>query len=99
MKAEQFFLDEVGEMAPMLQAKLLRALQQHEFERVGGTRTMKLDARVIAATNKNLEEAIKASQFRQDLYYRLNVVSVVVPPLRERRDGHFAAGNVCFAAK
>jgi Nif-specific regulatory protein len=80
------FLDEIGELAPMLQAKLLRALQQHEFERVGGTRTMKLDARVIAATNKNLEEAIKASQFRQDLYYRLNVVSVVVPPLRDRPD-------------
>ncbi len=80
------FLDEIGELAPMLQAKLLRALQQHEFERVGGTRTMKLDARVIAATNKNLDDAIKANQFRQDLYYRLNVVSVVVPPLRERPD-------------
>jgi DNA-binding NtrC family response regulator len=70
----------------MLQAKLLRALQQHEFERVGGNRTLKLDARVIAATNKNLEEAIKVNQFRQDLYYRLNVVSVVVPPLRDRPD-------------
>ncbi len=81
------FLDEIGELAPMLQAKLLRALQQHEFERVGGsTRTLKLDARVIAATNKNLEEAIKVNQFRQDLYYRLNVVSVVVPPLRDRPD-------------
>jgi Nif-specific regulatory protein len=80
------FLDEIGELAPPLQAKLLRALQQHEFERVGGTRTMKLDARVIAATNKNLDDAIKAGEFRQDLYYRLNVVSVVVPPLRERPD-------------
>ncbi|MGA7462116.1 MAG: sigma 54-interacting transcriptional regulator [Candidatus Korobacteraceae bacterium] len=80
------FLDEIGELAPMLQAKLLRALQQHEFERVGSTRTLKLDARVIAATNKNLEEAIKVNQFRQDLYYRLNVVSVVVPPLRDRPD-------------
>ncbi|MGO9434081.1 MAG: sigma 54-interacting transcriptional regulator [Terracidiphilus sp.] len=80
------FLDEIGELAPMLQAKLLRALQQHEFERVGGNRTLKLDARVIAATNKNLEEAIKVNQFRQDLYYRLNVVSVVVPPLRDRPD-------------
>ena len=78
------FLDEIGDLAPLLQAKLLRALQQHEFERLGGTRTMKLEARVIAATNKNLEEAIKAGEFRQDLYYRLNVVSVVVPPLRER---------------
>jgi Nif-specific regulatory protein len=80
------FLDEIGEMAPMLQAKLLRALQEHEFERVGGTRPLKLNARVIAATNKVLEDAIKAGQFRQDLYYRLNVVSVTVPPLRERPD-------------
>jgi Nif-specific regulatory protein len=80
------FLDEIGELAPILQAKILRAVQEHEFERVGATRTLKLDARVIAATNKNLEDAIKAGQFRQDLYYRLNVVSVVVPPLRERPD-------------
>ena len=80
------FLDEIGELAPMLQAKMLRALQEHEFERVGGTRPLKLNARVIAATNKILEEAIKAGEFRQDLYYRLNVVSVVVPPLRERPD-------------
>ncbi len=65
---------------------MLRALQEHEFERVGGTRTLKVDARVIAATNKNLEDAIKTGQFRQDLYYRLNVVSVVVPPLRDRTD-------------
>jgi two-component system response regulator HydG len=61
-------------------------LQQREFERVGGTRTLKFDARVIAATNRNLEDAIKSGQFRQDLYYRLNVVSTVVPPLRERPD-------------
>jgi len=80
------FLDEIGELALPLQAKLLRALQEHEFERVGGTRPLKMNARVIAATNKILEEAIKAGQFRQDLYYRLNVVSVVVPPLRERPD-------------
>jgi transcriptional regulator with GAF, ATPase, and Fis domain len=80
------FLDEIGELAPMLQAKLLRSLQEHEFERVGGTRTLKFNARVIAATNKILEEAIKTGEFRQDLYYRLNVVSVVVPPLRERPD-------------
>jgi transcriptional regulator with GAF, ATPase, and Fis domain len=80
------FLDEIGEMAPLLQVKLLRALQEREFERVGGTRTLKLEARVIAATNKNLEEAIKTGDFRQDLYYRLNVVSIVVPPLRERPD-------------
>jgi transcriptional regulator with GAF, ATPase, and Fis domain len=80
------FLDEIGELAPSLQAKLLRVLQQREFERVGGTRTLKFNARVIAATNRNLEEAIKSGQFRQDLYYRLNVVSTVVPPLRERPD-------------
>jgi transcriptional regulator with GAF, ATPase, and Fis domain len=80
------FLDEIGELAPALQAKLLRVLQQREFERVGGTRTLKFNARVIAATNRNLEEAIKSGQFRQDLYYRLNVVSTVVPPLRERPD-------------
>ena len=80
------FLDEIGELAPTLQAKLLRALQEHEFERVGGTRTLKMEARVIAATNKNVEDAIKVGQFRQDLYYRLNVVSVVVPPLRDRPD-------------
>ncbi|MGO9518811.1 MAG: sigma 54-interacting transcriptional regulator [Candidatus Korobacteraceae bacterium] len=80
------FLDEIGELAPPLQAKLLRVLQQREFERVGGTRTLKFNARVIAATNRDLEEAIKSGHFRQDLYYRLNVVSTVVPPLRERPD-------------
>jgi transcriptional regulator with GAF, ATPase, and Fis domain len=80
------FFDEIGELAPLLQAKLLRALQQREFERLGGTRNLKFEARVLAATNKNLEQAIKAGEFRQDLYYRLNVVSVTVPPLRERRD-------------
>ena len=80
------FLDEIGELAPSLQAKLLRVLQQREFERVGGTRTLKFGARVIAATNRHLEDAIKSGQFRQDLYYRLNVVSTVVPPLRERPD-------------
>jgi transcriptional regulator with GAF, ATPase, and Fis domain len=80
------FLDEIGEMSPVLQVKLLRALQEREFERVGGTRTMKLEARVVAATNKNLEEAIKDGEFRQDLYYRLKVVSITVPPLRERPD-------------
>ncbi len=80
------FLDEIGEMAPLLQGKLLRVLQQREFERVGGNRLLPFNARVVAATNKNLEQAIKAGEFRQDLYYRLNVVSVASPPLREHRE-------------
>jgi Nif-specific regulatory protein len=79
-------LDEIGELAPTLQAKFLRVLQQREFDRVGGTRPLKLHARVLAATNKDLEAAIKAGEFRQDLFYRLNVVSVAVPPLRKRRE-------------
>src|SRR5687767_15374553 len=68
------FLDEIGELSPAMQVKLLRVLQERQFERVGGTATIKVDLRVIAATNKNLEEAIEAGEFRQDLYYRLNVV-------------------------
>ncbi len=80
------FLDEIGELAPLLQAKLLRALQQREFERLGGNRSLKFCARVVAATNKDLEKAIKSGEFRQDLYYRLNVISVTVPALRERRE-------------
>lgn len=80
------FLDEIGELSPGLQVKLLRVLQEREFERVGGTVTIKADLRVIAATNKNLEDAIEAGEFRQDLYYRLNVVSLEMPPLRERRE-------------
>jgi transcriptional regulator with GAF, ATPase, and Fis domain len=79
-------LDEIGELPLSMQAKLLRVLQQREFERVGGTVTLPLKARVLAATNKDLEKAIKAGEFRQDLYYRLNVVCVSVPPLREHRD-------------
>jgi Nif-specific regulatory protein len=79
------FLDEIGELPPQMQAKLLRVLQEKELERVGGTRPIPFKARVLAATNKNLEQAIKSGEFRQDLYYRLNVVSVHLPPLRERR--------------
>jgi transcriptional regulator with PAS, ATPase and Fis domain len=80
-----FFLDEIGETTPATQIKLLRFLQEHEFERVGGTQTIKVDVRVIAATNKNLAEEVKAGRFREDLYYRLNVVTIDMPPLRERK--------------
>jgi transcriptional regulator with PAS, ATPase and Fis domain len=80
------FFDEIGELDIALQAKLLRVLQEREFERVGGTKVLKADVRVIAATNRNLEQAISEGSFRQDLYYRLNVVSVTMPPLKERRE-------------
>jgi len=90
------FLDEIGELAPLLQAKLLRVLQEREMERVGGTKAIKLDIRIIAATNRDLKEASQKGGFREDLYYRLNVVSVCMPALRERREdipqlaGYFA---------
>ncbi|MCC7156842.1 MAG: sigma 54-interacting transcriptional regulator [Bryobacterales bacterium] len=100
------FLDEIGEMPLSIQAKLLRVLQQREFERVGGTKTLKLDIRVIAATNRNLDQEVKSGRFREDLYFRLNVISLRTPPLRDRREDilalsqHFAAkyGESCNRA-
>ena len=83
------FLDEIGEIDANTQIKLLRVLQEHEFEKVGGEKTIKTDVRVIAATNRNLEEEIKKGNFREDLYYRLNVVRLEVPPLRERKEDIF----------
>jgi two-component system response regulator AtoC len=80
------FLDEIGEMVPLLQAKLLRFLEEKAFKRVGGSVDLKVDVRVVAATNRNLEEEVRAGRFREDLYYRLNVLPVVLPPLRQRRE-------------
>jgi two-component system response regulator HydG len=80
------FLDEIGDVAPTIQVKLLRVLQERAFERVGGAGTVSIDVRVIAATNSDLESAIREKRFREDLYYRLNVVTIHVPPLRERRE-------------
>ncbi len=78
------FLDEIGDISPSLQVKLLRVLQEQEFERVGGSKTIKVDVRVAAATNRNLEEMVEKGEFREDLFYRLNVIPIMLPPLRER---------------
>jgi transcriptional regulator with PAS, ATPase and Fis domain len=80
------FLDEIGEIPLMLQAKLLRVLEEQTFRRLGGLKDIKLDLRVMASTNKNLREAVKEGAFRQDLYFRLNVIQILIPPLRERRE-------------
>jgi DNA-binding NtrC family response regulator len=80
------FLDEIAEMSPTLQAKLLRVIQEREFERVGGSETIPVDIRILASTNRNLEERVRDGQFREDLYYRINVVPIAIPPLRERRE-------------
>jgi two-component system NtrC family response regulator len=79
------FIDEVGDMPPSVQVKLLRAIQEHAFERVGGTETIHVDTRIVAATNRHLEKLLQEGRFREDLYYRLNVVTITIPPLRERR--------------
>jgi Nif-specific regulatory protein len=92
------FLDEIGEMPQLLQAKLLRVLQERQMERVGGTHTIRLDIRLIAATNRNLEDEVRAGRFRQDLYYRLNVVTLKTPPLRDRQTD-IPALSMQFAAK
>jgi two-component system NtrC family response regulator len=97
------FLDEIGDLSPTLQVKLLRVLQERAFERVGGNKTLSVDVRVLAATHRDLEQAMRDGTFREDLYYRLNVVTIQIPPLRERREdiplllehflGKFAAKN------
>ncbi|HHD84354.1 MAG TPA: nif-specific transcriptional activator NifA, partial [Campylobacteraceae bacterium] len=78
------FLDEIGDISPAMQVKLLRVLQEQEFERVGGSKTIKTNARLVAATNRNLEEMVRKGEFREDLFYRLNVIPINLPPLRER---------------
>nr|WP_255324927.1 sigma 54-interacting transcriptional regulator [Verrucomicrobium sp. 3C] len=80
------FLDEIGDISPAVQVKLLRVLQEREFKRLGGSRTIHIDVRLVTATNKNLEEAVRKGEFRSDLYYRINVVSIYLPPLRDRCD-------------
>jgi two-component system NtrC family response regulator/two-component system response regulator HydG len=79
------FLDEIGELSPVMQVKLLRVLQEGEFMRLGGTKPMRVNVRILAATNRDLEKGIRAGRFREDLFYRLNVIALTLPPLRERR--------------
>jgi transcriptional regulator with GAF, ATPase, and Fis domain len=87
------FLDEIGDMAPQLQVKILRVLQEREFERIGGGEIISVDVRLIAATHTNLEEMVKEGRFREDLYYRINVVPLEIPPLRKRRDDILLLAN------
>jgi PAS domain S-box-containing protein len=87
------FIDEIGDLSPQIQVKLLRVLEARQFERVGGNQPIKLNARIITATNKNLEEEIKEERFREDLYYRINVINIHLPPLRERMDDFLSLVN------
>ena len=80
------FMDEIGDLSPATQSKLLRILQEGEFERLGGTRTLKADVRLVAATNADLATLVREKRFREDLFYRLNVITILIPPLRERRE-------------
>ena len=88
------FLDEIGDLPPELQPKILRALQEKEFERLGGTRTIPVDVRLVAATNRNLEKMVADREFRSDLYYRLRVFPITMPALRERRERHSTSGSL-----
>ena len=80
------FLDEIGDLSPITQAKLLRVIQEREFTRIGGVQSIKVDVRIVAATNKNLDDLVRKGQFREDLYYRINVIALILPPLRERSE-------------
>ncbi len=91
-------LDEIGEMSAETQAKFLRVLEGHPFERVGGHEPIQVDVRVVAATNRDLQAMVREGKFRQDLYYRLHVIEILVPPLRAARKRLFASGRVLFAA-
>ena len=92
------FLDEIGDMSQNTQAKILRVLQEHEFERLGGTRTIRVDVRLVAATNRNLGGMVASGQFREDLYYRLNVVSIDMPPAARPQGGRPRARRVLHQA-
>ena len=93
------FLDEIGDLSPSLQMKLLRFLQEKEFERVGSNQTIKADVRVMTATSRDLEEGIRRGTFREDLYYRLNVIAIFLPPLRERRGGEISPSSSTISSK
>ena len=88
------FLDEIGDISPIVQPKILRFIQSGEFRRVGGNTTLNADVRILSATNKNLKDEVREGRFREDLLYRLNVITIEIPPLRQRKAGHPAAGRL-----